>query len=74
MKTFVLKSFQGALSDKIQAVQILVKYDQETGLRVAKEKVDQLTAGTSVQCTVEEESVSGFKKALSALQITYETA
>jgi hypothetical protein len=74
MKTVILKSFSGAMSDKIQAVQLLVKYDQEAGLKVAKDKIDQLVAGASVQCTVEEDMVGEFKRALSALKIAHETA
>lgn len=72
MKTVVLKSFQGNLSDKIRAVQLLVKYDQEAGLKVAKEKVDQLMAGTSVRCAVEESAVDDFKQDLNTLKISHE--
>jgi hypothetical protein len=72
MKTVVLKSFEGKLADKIRLVQLLVTYDQEAGLKVAKEKVDQLIAGTSVRCAVEESMWNDFEKELIALNLKYE--
>ncbi len=74
MKNVVLESFAGKLADKIRLVQLLVKYDQGAGLKVAKEKVDQLMAGTSVQCTVEETLLDNFEQELNALKIKHATA
>ena len=73
MKTVILKPFDGKLSDKIRVVQTLVKYDQEAGLKVAKEKVDRLMAGISVQCSVETESWDDFIQELTTLNLKYET-
>ncbi len=73
MKTVILKLLAGSLPDKIRVTQALVKYDQDAGLKVAKQKVDLLMSGTPVKCAVEEAALSSFEAALSTLKIKYET-
>ena len=73
MKTVVLKSFAGKLPDKIHLVQLLVQYDRGSGLKVAKEKVDQLVLGKSVPCVVEESALADFEQELTTMKITHET-
>lgn len=74
MKLVTIKYFKEKHQERIRFVRTLIDYQNELGLKSAKDMLDNMLDGVPIKYQISDDTLADFTKELDALKLKYEVS